>query len=253
MVSLVERVREIRRIGAEAKRSGEPVGRGAVPRQVLVVASVLVALTLLPVFSKVLGYVKGGRGSGAEGGARQVQGGQAGASSGLVPSGVPPVGGVASAEGQYRVFYAPDTDLEKIDAQVLSSAQKRIDLALHADTDESLCRVVAAVAKSGVPVRLLRERRAFTGDGGAACKAALVASGVKIRVVPAGETLRLESYVVDEVKLRSGAADLTAAGERSEDADLVLVGSAAAVAGFEKHFDRLWDNSEERVGSVVAR
>jgi len=62
-------------------------------------------------------------------------------------------------------------------------------------------------------------------------------------VVPAGETLRLESYVVDDVKLRSGAADLTVAGERSDNADLVLVGSGAAVAAFEKQFDRLWEMS----------
>ena len=194
-----------------------------------------------------------GGGSGAEGGAHQTYGGQAGVSSGLAPSGVPSAGGAMSVEGQSRVFYAPDTDLEKIDAQVLSSARKRIDLALQRGTDEALCRVIAAVAKSGIPVRLLSDRGAFAGDAAGGCEAALSASGVKLRVVPAGETLLLESYVVDDLKLRSGAADLTAAGERSENADVVLVGSATAVGAFERQFDRLWDNAEDRVVSGSAR
>ena len=253
MVSILERVREIRRIGVEAKRSGEPEGKGPVPSQIVIVALVLIGLTVLPLASKVVTHLRGGRGSGAEGGAHQVQGGQAGASSGLSPSGVPSPGAAASVEGQYRVFYAPDIDLEKIDAQVLSSARKRIDLALHTNMDEALCHVLAAAAKSGVPVRLLTERVAFAGDGAAGCKASLLASGVQLRMVPVGERLLLESYVVDEVKLRSGAADLTAAGERSENADLVLVGSVAAVGSFERQFDRLWENAEDAVVSASAR
>ena len=243
MVNIAERVREIRRIGAEAKRSGEPVGQGPVPKQVLMVALVLVGLTMLPLVSKVVGYARGGRGSGAEGGAHQMQGGQAGVSSGLAPSGVPGAGGATSVEGQSRVFYAPDTDLERIDGQVLLSARKRIDLALHNGTDEALCRVLAGVAKAGVAVRLLTDRGAFAGEAAAGCRAALSASGVKLRVVPAGVTLLLESFVVDDLKLRSGSADLTAAGERSANADLVLVGSASAVGVFERQFDRLWEDA----------
>ena len=62
MVSIAERVREIRRIGVEAKRSGEPVGQGPVPKQMLVVAVVLIGLTALPLVSKVVEYARGGRG-----------------------------------------------------------------------------------------------------------------------------------------------------------------------------------------------
>lgn len=253
MVSISERVREIRRIGVEAKRSGEPVGQGQVPKQVVIVGVVLIGLTALPLLSKVVGYARGGRGSGAEGGAHQTFAGQAGVSSGLALSGVPSAGGPMSVEGQSRVFYAPDTDLEKIDAQVLSSARKRIDLTLHRGTDEALCRVLAGAAKSGIPVRLLSDRGAFAGDAEGGCAAALSSSGVKLRVVPAGETLLLESYVVDDLKLRSGTADLTAAGERSENADVILVGSAAAVGAFERQFDRLWENAEDRMSSAPAR
>lgn len=250
MASLEERVRHIKRIGQQAKQAGQPLGGEQIPRRMVVIVCILTLLTIFTFLSKGLERMRGGRTGGPEGGAHQVQGSGAGAVSGSTPAGVASAGAGTSVEGQYRVFYSHGTDLLKIDSEVLASARKRIDLVMAGSPAESLCTAIASAARQGARVRLLLGTPVGAFGLTGSCMAGLAAGGVETRGSD-GVAIELRSYAVDGGKLRSGSAGL--AGVETADADLVLVGSAAAVANFEREFDGLWARPGNRVVSAPAR
>ncbi len=247
MASLAERVRDIKRIGQQAKQSGVPLGEEQIPRRMLVIGAIVALLMIFTFVSKGLERMRGGRGSGAEGGAHQMRGNGAGVASGSVPAGVPSAGAGTSVEGQYRVFYSHNTDLGEIDAEVLMSARKRIDLVMEGAPDESACRAIMSAAARGARVRLMLASQVGAFASSRTCTSARAVAGVETRVNDSVAT-ELRSYAVDDAKLRSGSAGLD--GVEAADADLVLVGSISAVASFEREFARLWARPGNRLLSA---
>lgn len=138
-----------------------------------------------------------------------------------------------------EIHYAPAEDLERVDVALIDAAGDSLDMAAYVLTDRAVIEALADAAARGVKVRVWRES-STAGYGDAAEIAKLAAAGAALRVKPGGELMHLKSYCVDGRILRTGAANFSWSGERRQDNDLIVIRSAAACAGFEADFARMW-------------
>jgi phosphatidylserine/phosphatidylglycerophosphate/cardiolipin synthase-like enzyme len=260
MLKLTQRVDAIRQIGRVGKVDQMASVNGKaqlLPRGTIVMAMILAAMFAVPFILRTVNKVMDsrrveGRGAGGVAGGSRVLQTRSGVGAGTSLGGTSEV----LSEGQYRIFYAPDENLEREDVQVLDSARSAIDAALYSATDVELCSAIAQAARRGVKVRVYRDREQYTDEetrahGRATCSAELVASGAEVKVKASQDLMHMKSYAVDGRLLRTGSANLSASGEKHQDNDAVFLASAVAVRGFESQFERIWArDSNERVTST---
>ncbi|MGA2495281.1 MAG: phospholipase D-like domain-containing protein [Roseiarcus sp.] len=147
--------------------------------------------------------------------------------------------GLRAPAAAAKIHYAPAENLERLDVELIDSAGETIDMTAYVLTDWAVIDALADAAARGVKVRIWRESTT-AGYGDAAEIAKLTAAGAELRVKPPGDLMHLKSYCVDGLTLRTGAANFSASGEKRQDNDLVVIRSAAACAGFEANFAKLW-------------
>lgn len=146
----------------------------------------------------------------------------------------------ASASAAVEIHYAPAEDLERIDVGLIDAAGESIDMTAYVLTDRPVIEALAEAAARGVKVRIWRDG-STVGYGDPGAIAALTAAGAEARVKPGPELMHLKSYCVDGSLLRSGAANFSAAGEKRQDNDLIVVRGAGSCVGFAANFERLWN------------
>ena len=141
----------------------------------------------------------------------------------------------SSAVLAQEIHYAPDENLDALDAALIGAAVRSIDLASYSLTDALVIRALNDADRRDVAIRIVldpRERHDFVALGGLSDN---------VRVKRAGPFMHLKAYVVDGQVLRTGSANFSAGGERDQDNDLVVIRDTAAAARFEAHFERMWE------------
>lgn len=165
----------------------------------------------------------------------------------------PAPGGLLSEEplvAAVRVFYGPRDGFESVDARLIASARRSIDMAAYVLTDRALVAALGASAMRGVRVRLYidGEERGRTSSAIDA-----IASTPNVQIRRKGRSrdlMHLKSYQVDGRILRSGSANFSVSGGEFQDNDLILIESPAAVEKFEETFERLWARADnQRIGA----
>jgi phosphatidylserine/phosphatidylglycerophosphate/cardiolipin synthase-like enzyme len=164
----------------------------------------------------------------------------------------PPPSGPLSQEpliAGVRVFYGPHGGFETVDARLVGSARKSIDMAAYVLTDRALVSALGAAAMRGVRVRVYIDGE----EGGRAGSAVeLIASTPNVelrRKSRSRDLMHLKSYQIDGRVLRTGSANFSVSGEEYQDNDLIVIDSPAAVERFQEIFERLWSRSDnQRVG-----
>jgi phosphatidylserine/phosphatidylglycerophosphate/cardiolipin synthase-like enzyme len=68
-----------------------------------------------------------------------------------------------------------------------------------------------------------------------------------VRIKRGGPFMHLKAYSIDGAVLRTGSANFSTSGERSQDNDLIVIHEAVAAAKFEVHFERMWDAAEPMI------
>jgi phosphatidylserine/phosphatidylglycerophosphate/cardiolipin synthase-like enzyme len=250
-----QRIAEIRQMGQMREKSqiAEENGKGEIMTSGMIKMAMIVgAMCCFPFILRHVDKVLDSRMPQARPGAATVSG----AHTGTAVGGAATSGGVLR-EGQYRIYYAPEENLEREDVQIIASARSSIDAALYSDTDETLCDAMATAAAGGViKVRVYRDREQYEEEekrahGRDTCTAKLIASGAEVRVKSSEELMHLKSYAVDGRILRSGSANMSIGGEKYQDNDVVFLASVSAAKGFENNFDRIWSReNNEVIGSV---
>lgn len=165
----------------------------------------------------------------------------------------PPPSGLLSREPMIagvRVFYGPHGGFETVDARLVGSARKSIDMAAYVLTDRALISALGAAAMRGVRVRIYIDGQEG-GRAGSAVEAIASTPNVELRRKGRSRDLmHLKSYQVDGRVLRSGSANFSVSGEEYQDNDLIVIDSLAAVESFEEAFERLWLRSDnQRIGA----
>ena len=153
--------------------------------------------------------------------------------------------------GRETVFYAPETNLERIDLELLAHPQN-VELALYAFTDSPLAEHLGALASTGVTIYLYRdrtqyeeeERRAETRPSLSVMHWLRRRSNVHVRLKGGNGPMHLNAVCVDcdraDGVLRLGSASWTSDAERTDDNEVRVLHEPEKVTAFHKHFQELW-------------
>jgi phosphatidylserine/phosphatidylglycerophosphate/cardiolipin synthase-like enzyme len=147
-----------------------------------------------------------------------------------------------------RVFYGPSSNFESIDARLIESAARSIDMAAYVLTDRAVVVGLGRAAMRGVRVRIYLD-----GEGGRGAQVIdQIASTPNVEIrrkAPSRDLMHLKSYQVDGRVLRTGSANFSVSGDERQDNDLIVIESPAAVAAFRDAFERLWARADnQRIG-----
>jgi len=153
------------------------------------------------------------------------------------------------------IHYAPAENLERLDADALRKARRKIDICMYAFTSRFLAELLVDRARSGVKVRTYRDGEQFEEEqrwkGGLASTTNLLRGqrNIEIRVKPPSQRLllHLKMYQVDGVLLRDGSANWSPAGLKDQDNSLSFVTDPAALRSFERNFEAIWNRRNNRV------
>ena len=147
-----------------------------------------------------------------------------------------------------EIHYAPGENLEAIDVETLENASVSIDMAAYVLSDAAIVEALADAADRGVAVRLYLDRAEYEAHAGALADL-LTKPGVNARIKPAGALMHLKAYAVDGARLRTGSGNFSRSGLSAQDNDLLVTDDAAAVARFERDFERIFASSAPAAGS----
>lgn len=170
----------------------------------------------------------------------------------LIVLAAPAASARADATAPVAVFYAPETNLERLDLGLLGGAQTSIDLAAYNLSNHAVIQALCRLAQAGVRVRLYLDSEQLAATPRQALPSHPLhrlsrAANVEIRVHGAKAAMHLKSYLVDGRVLRTGSANFSASGLKRQDNDLVVIRDAAAIARFGETFERLWARPDNRV------
>ena len=147
--------------------------------------------------------------------------------------------GGAPARAGWSIAYAPGTNLERLDAALIGTSRRSIDIAAYVLTDVPVIEALTAAAGRGVSVRVYREPETREAHGAVAEALAKLAAAphVEMRSKDHGPLMHLKSYLVDGRVLRGGAANFSALGLKKQDNDRFETDDQAAVAAFQAAFE----------------
>ena len=148
---------------------------------------------------------------------------------------------MASIAYAQEVHFSPEERLDAIDAVLIGTAKRSIDLASYALTDPIVLDALNAAEGRGVAIRIVldpRERHDFVRLGDLSDN---------VRIKRGGPFMHLKAYEIDGTLLRTGSANFSSSGENAQDNDLVVIRDPAAAAKFEAHFERMWDNAQPMI------
>src|SRR5271165_6489725 len=147
----------------------------------------------------------------------------------------------ASAAFAQEVHYSPEERLDAIDAGLIATARRSIDLASYALTDPIVLDALNAADRRGVAIRIVldpRERHDFVRLGDLSDT---------VRVKRGGPFMHLKAYEIDGTVLRTGSANFSTSGENAQDNDLIVIRDAVAAIKFEAHFERMWEAAQAMI------
>lgn len=152
------------------------------------------------------------------------------------------------------IHYAPAENLERLDADVLGRAHRKIDICMYAFTDRYLAEILLDRARHGVKVRIYRDGEQFEEEqrrrGGRSSTTNLLRGqpNIEIGVKPASQRflMHTKAFEIDDSLLREGSANWSPAGLKDQDNSISFVNDPVALSGFERNFQAIWNRRDNR-------
>jgi phosphatidylserine/phosphatidylglycerophosphate/cardiolipin synthase-like enzyme len=144
----------------------------------------------------------------------------------------------SSSASAQELHFSPEERLDTIDAALIGTAKRSIDLASYALTDPIVLDALNDAERRGIAIRIVldpRERHDFVKLG---------ELSDNVRIKRGGPFMHLKAYEIDGEMLRSGSANFSTSGENSQDNDLIVIRDATAAAKFDAHFEHMWDAAQ---------
>lgn len=142
-----------------------------------------------------------------------------------------------------RHAYAPASNLEAIDVELIGRATRKIDMAAYVLTSGPIIEALDEAAARGVAIRLYRDGRDGRMPRRLMTLYDRLAARPNVEIRYKGDPqpfMHLKAYAVDEEIVREGAGNFTHSGLRKQDNSLVALRCAAAVRRFQEAFERMW-------------
>lgn len=157
----------------------------------------------------------------------------------LLASTVGDAGPVERAE----IHYAPEENLELVDARIIGGAELSIDMTAYVLSDNRIIEALTAAAERDVVVRLYFDKSQFSQHGlkfDQPIEALIAHPNVSAKVKGEGVLMHLKAYAIDGRLLRTGSGNFSHSGLSQQDNDLVLIADPSAVDAFERTFEAVW-------------
>ncbi len=116
-----------------------------------------------------------------------------------------------------EVHFAPEENLETIDAALIGTARRAIDLASFIITDKAIIDALGAAERRGVALRIVLDPHEPHAFG------LRIDLADHIRIRQSDELMHLKGYVLDGETLRTGSANFAHGGEIYQDNDLIII------------------------------
>jgi phosphatidylserine/phosphatidylglycerophosphate/cardiolipin synthase-like enzyme len=159
-------------------------------------------------------------------------------------------GGAAAQELRVSTYYAPTTDLERIELSVLNRVApgSTVNFAGFVLSDFKVIAALGRIGAAGGRVRVYLDprelKRSQPGPNHPLTRLAATPN-VEVRVkASAASLMHLKGYTIDGLMLRTGSANASRDGLRAQDNDLVLIHSREAAGRFDAVFDQMWDRPD---------
>ena len=146
-----------------------------------------------------------------------------------------------------EIHYAPEENLELVDARVIGGAQSSIDMAAYVLSDKRIIEALTAAAERDVAVRIYLDKAQFAQHGlkvDAPIEALIAHPNVAARVKGEGVLMHLKAYAIDGRLLRTGSGNFSRPGLARQDNDLVLISDRSAIDAFERTFEGIWSRAK---------
>lgn len=161
-----------------------------------------------------------------------------------------PDGGTVSAQDIAATprdeAFSPDTNLQKVDLQLLrSSSSRHIDVAMYSFTDRALAEELVRKAESGVSIRIYRDNEQFYQELQRNPEVYEILKGVpniSIRVKGNRTLMHIKAWSDGNI-LREGSANWSYSGEIYQDNTLFVFKNPGDIHGFEAKFNEMWHRS----------
>ncbi|MGL4554484.1 MAG: phospholipase D family protein [Gemmataceae bacterium] len=148
----------------------------------------------------------------------------------------------ARAAPSITVAFSPRGGATEAVIGVIDEARHTIHVAAYAFTSRPVAAALVAAHGRGVEVAAVLDRSNETASRSAA--ALLVRSGVPVRTADRYAIMHSKFLVVDGATVQTGSFNYTAAAERQNAENvLVLRGHPDVAAAYERQWRRLWDES----------
>lgn len=134
-----------------------------------------------------------------------------------------------------EIHFAPVENLERIDVALIDAAERSIDLAAFVLTSWPVIDALNRAAARGVEVRVVLDKS----------QSADRLAGPAVRVWTRRPLMHLKTMVIDGQRLRTGSANFSASGLKSQANDLLVIDEPAMVRRAEENFTRLWAESRQ--------
>jgi len=142
-------------------------------------------------------------------------------------------------------YFSPqDRTLHRHVRPLLREARDSIDIAVFFLTHKSITTELIAAARRGVRVRILLD--ATAASNGYSKHEILRAAGIAVKVEDWGGKMHAKAAVIDGHTLIAGSMNWTAAGERGNDENTLVVRSQVHAGQLQAWFDRLWNRVPAR-------
>jgi phosphatidylserine/phosphatidylglycerophosphate/cardiolipin synthase-like enzyme len=145
-----------------------------------------------------------------------------------------------------QIHYAPQENLETVDAREIGSAELSIDMAAYVLSDNQVITALTSAAERNVIIRLYLDKSQFAQHGlreGAPIEALLAHPNVTTRIKGEGVLMHMKAYAVDGKRLRTGSGNFSRSGLAQQDNDLILISDQDTVDAFEANFERIWSRA----------
>ena len=149
----------------------------------------------------------------------------------------------AAAAGAVEVAFSPNEGAEALVLKVINSAQRDIKVMTYSFTSVPVVQALVQARKRGVSVTVVAdEKNNLEEDRSGKARAALstlVAAGADVRTIHAYKIAHDKVLVVDKNTVETGSFNFTAAAERSNSENaLVLWNNPKLATAYLSHFER---------------
>ena len=150
--------------------------------------------------------------------------------------------------------YSPGENLERVDLDRLSTAQKSIDIAMYAFTDKYLAEELLRLAHNGVTIRIYRdhdqweseERNAEKYRDQSTTQMFRGEANIHVRIKQSGrrDLMHMKAYAIDGKLLRDGSANWSAAGLKVQDNNAHFTNDPAQIKAYGSAFEEMWNRGD---------